>query len=220
MSFTFASHPLSTWRRGLALLAALGAGPIPLHADEHLSEAQSCAFHESRLERLECYDALFMAGEEGATNDNDSFPALWRAVQAQERSRDPGDMGLMVREQEDGVRLSVPALGSVPPRPVLVIACESEITHFQLHLPQAVNASRIDLRLRMAGKSLEQEWRIRDDGHVVGGGRGLPAIGTLRQLLRIDELTLESRLAELDGLRFDLTDLHRHIRPLRDACRW
>ena len=184
-----------------------------------LGQAQACAAVDSRLERLGCYDALFQRENEApATADPRS--ALWHAIHAQEAERSGDDMGLLVREVGDDVRISVPALGSVPPRPQLVFACDNNITRFQLHLPQALTAPRVQLRLLSNGRELEQVWQARDGGYVVSGGRGLPGIATLQQLLNGDELALASDQAVLDGLRFKIKGLRQAIQPLREACRW
>ena len=184
-----------------------------------LGQAQACAAVDSRLERLGCYDALFQRENEApATADPRS--ALWHAIHAQEAERSGDDMGLLVREVGNEVRISVPALGSVPPRPQLVFACDNNITRFQLHLPQALTAPRVQLRLLSNGRELEQVWQARDGGYVVSGGRGLPGIATLQQLLNGDELALASDQAVLDGLRFKIKGLRQAIQPLREACRW
>lgn len=189
-------------------------------ADALLDNARECAALESRLDRLGCYDGLFLAVEPSAANSDDPRPALWHAINAQEAGRNGDEMGFLVSESGGDVLMSAPALGSVPPRPQLVIACEKSITRFQLHLPTPLNEPRAALRLVAGGREQQQEWRVRDGGYVVSGGRGLPAIATLRQLLDSDELVLGSELGVLDGLRFDLTGLRQHIQPLRDACRW
>ncbi|WP_234259127.1 type VI secretion system-associated protein VasI [Halomonas sp. MCCC 1A11062] len=188
-------------------------------AEAVVAQARECAAESSRLERLGCYDALFLTFDE-ETMSEELRPALWHAINAQEAEREGDDMGLLVREEGEDVRISAPALGSVPPRPQLVIACEKTITRFQLHLPQALDAPRVQVRLRAGGRELEQVWQARDGGYVVSGGRGLPAIATLQQLLDADELVLGSDQATLDGLRFETAGLRQAIQPLRDACRW
>ncbi|WP_111415513.1 type VI secretion system-associated protein VasI [Billgrantia lactosivorans] len=215
------SKPIFRRAPWLALAASLALGDAwGATTDETLvAQARECATEPSRLERLGCYDALFMSRDEPTASEGPR-PALWHAVNAQEAERDDDDMGLLVREDTDGVRISVPALGSVPPRPQLVIACEKSITRFQLHLPQALDAARVQVRLRTDGRELEQAWQARDGGYVVSGGRGLPAIATLQQLLDAAELTFASDRAALDDLRFEIDGLRQAVEPLRDACRW
>lgn len=201
----------------LLILAWLAGSPAQADEAARLDEARQCAILDSRLERLHCYDALFRNAPAPA---DDVRPALWQAVLDQEARRDDDAFGLLAGVSGDEVLLTAPALGSVPPRPVLVISCQESITRFQLHLPEALDAPRAALRLGGARGDLAQTWRIRDGGHVVSGGRGLPAIDTLRRLLDSGTLTLTSDLAPLDGLRFELGDLREQIQPLRDACRW
>lgn len=209
-----------SWRKnrlagltGAALLSVAWTVPAEL-----LDEAYACTGETSRLERLACYDALFQADER--LRFTTELPALWHAIEAHESRREADDIGLLVSEAHGDVLLSAPALGAVPPRPLLVMACEMSITHVQLHLPQALDVPRVKLTLWAGGRGLEQAWRVRDAGRVLSGGRGLPAIDTLRQLLDADELVLGSEHASLDGLRFDTTELRQRIQPLRDACRW
>lgn len=212
----FRRAPWLALAASLALSADAWGAPS---AETLVEEARECANAPSRLERLGCYDDLFMTHGEPAPSE-DPRPALWHAIHAQEAERDGDDMGLLVRERSDGVLISVPALGSVPPRPQLVIACEKTITRFQIHLPQALDAARVQVSLRADGRELEQTWQARDGGYVVSGGRGLPAIATLQQLLDADELTFGSDRAALDGLRFEIAGLRQAVQPLRDACRW
>ncbi|WP_104205477.1 type VI secretion system-associated protein VasI [Billgrantia saliphila] len=208
--------------RWLALAAGLvlsGAVWGDIAADALVTQARECASEASRLDRLGCYDALFQV-RESAAEEGAPRPALWYAVNAQETERDGDAMGLLVRERGDTVLITAPALGSVPPRPQLVIACEKSITRFQVHLPQALDVPRVQVRLRAGGHELEQAWQARDGGYVVSGGRGLPAIATLQQLLGADELVLGSDQAVLNELRFEIAGLRQALQPLRDACRW
>ncbi|MGO2879122.1 MAG: type VI secretion system-associated protein VasI [Halomonas sp.] len=204
---------------GLLMLCLLAC--TPSKADEQsalLKSAQTCAEETSRLERLNCYDALFL--EANLSVGENELPALWRAIERQESARPDDNVGLIVNESGESVLISVPALGTTPPRPIMVVACERLITRFQLHLPTPISGARVDLQITGNGRAVQQQWRIRDGGRVVSGGRGLPAIDTLRQLLDANEVTLRSDIKELDGLRFNVAGLRQEIAPLREACRW
>ena len=204
---------------GLLMLCLLACTPSQADGQNaRLKSAQACAEETSRLERLNCYDALFLAANSSV--DEDELPALWRAIERQEAARPDENVGLMVNESGESVLISVPALGTIPPRPIMVMACERLITRFQLHLPTPINGARVDLQLMGNGRAVQQQWRVRDGGRVVSGGRGLPAIDTLRQLVDADEVTLQSDVTELDGLRFNVAGLRQEIAPLREACRW
>lgn len=204
---------------GLLMLCLLAC--TPSKADEQsalLKSAQTCAEETSRLERLNCYDAIFL--EANLSVGENELPALWRAIERQESARPDDNVGLIVNESGESVLISVPALGTTPPRPIMVVACERLITRFQLHLPTPISGARVDLQITGNGRAVQQQWRIRDGGRVVSGGRGLPAIDTLRQLLDANEVTLRSDIKELDGLRFNVAGLRQEIAPLREACRW
>ncbi|QNI01812.1 type VI secretion system-associated protein TagO [Halomonas sp. SH5A2] len=204
---------------GLLVLLTLLSHPSRAEGRTALLEkAQACAEESSRLERLNCYDALFKTPT--PSGDTSELPALWHAIEHQEAARSGDDMGLAIRETGNDVLISVPALGTTPPRPIMVMACEKLITRFQLHMPVAIDSARVTLELTGHGGVIEQQWRVRDGGQVISGGRGLPAIDTLRQLLSAEELTLRSDESALDGLRFDVSGLREDIQPLRDACRW
>lgn len=215
-----AGRPARRWPGALLVALGLAAGlPTAQAQDTRLQAAEACADKPSRLGRLECYDGLFRASDAAAGGEGARSP-LWQAVAAQEAGRPEAAFGLRVRETADTVLMSVPALGTVPPRPLLVISCDAAITRFQLHLSEPLAAPRAPLRLHGDGVALDQTWRVLDDGHVVSGGRGLPAIGTLKRLLGSERLRLSSERPALDGLRFDLHGLREAIRPLRRMCRW
>lgn len=200
-------------------LLSMSAALLAEDSEALLEQARQCGQEGSRLDRLGCYDDLFLV-EQRAPSDNVALPALWDSVISQEQGRDADDFGLKVSAQGSEVLMTVPARGTTPPRPVLVLACEKMITRFQVHLPNSLDTARVSLRVAADGRDVSQQWRVRDNGHVVSGGRGLPAIETLRQLLNANELVLSSDAAVLDGLRFDVSGLRQQIKPLRSACRW
>lgn len=212
--------PIRQWTCwGLLLLAGLGSpAALAEQSQAMLESALACAEETSRLERLSCYDGVFQTAD--APIENRELPDLWYAIEAQERERDSENVGLVVGLTGDDVLMSVPALGTTPPRPIMVMACEKQITRFQLHMPEPINDARVDLQLTANGTTIQQQWRVRDGGHVINGGRGLPAIETLRQLLSANDVTISSDVSSLNGLRFDITDLRQLIQPLREACRW
>ena len=121
---------------GLLLLLTLLSHPSRAEGSTALLEnARACAEESSRLERLNCYDALFKTPTPSV--DTSELPALWHAIERQEAARAGDDMGLIIREAGSDVLISVPALGTTPPRPIMVMACEKLITRFQLHMPVA-----------------------------------------------------------------------------------
>lgn len=217
MKLTLLLRQWSCWV--LLLIAGLASMNVLAEQQQVMVEsALACADEPSRLERLNCYDGVFQTAT--ATTEEGELPDLWYAIERQERVRDSDGVGLLVGLVSDDVLMSVPALGTTPPRPIMVMACEKQITRFQLHMPEPIGNARVDLQLTANGTTIQQQWRVRDGGHVINGGRGLPAIDTLRQLLNANDITISSDVTGLNGLRFDITDLRQLIQPLREACRW
>ena len=61
---------------------------------------------------------------------------------------------------------------------------------------------------------------MRDNGFVLSGGRGLPAIRTVKAMINGTEARIDSPNSRIDGLLFDLSGYRRAIEPLREACGW
>lgn len=194
---------------------------MPIHADisQQLAYARECTGTPQRLERLACFDEVFgtpisltltqeMSGRQ---------PERWRQAFAQEQRRRPGD-GPIYRNTGhiSGHLMTLSALGSAPPRPLMAIQCHNNITELSLMLPEVVE----DERLRLDFGQGEQMWRVRDDGYVVSGGRGLPAIRTILDMSGSSDVTVTSSSSRINGLIFDLTDFGNTLRPLREACGW
>lgn len=232
MTATHSRHPRTSGKRlpclaWAACCVALGLGGVAQGnsqgadaAQQHLDQARECAASDVRLERLQCYDDLFREASTGSDVASGERSRLWQRVARLEAGRDAQNMGLMVEQTDDSVLLSVPALGTVPPRPVLVISCAANITRFQLHLPEPSDATRVALTFQGESVRADQDWRVLDGGHVLSGGRGLPAIDTLKRLLSSNHLELASEMSIIDGLSFDVAGLRELIKPLRKMCRW
>jgi type VI secretion system protein VasI len=204
---------------GAALLATTVSAPIHADISQQLAYARECTSKPQRLERLACFDEVFgtpisltltqeMSGRQ---------PERWRQAFAQEQRRRPGD-GPIYRNTGhiSGHLMTLSALGSAPPRPLMAIQCHNNITVLSLMLPEVVE----DERLRLDFGQGEQMWRVRDDGYVVSGGRGLPAIRTILDMSGSSDVAVTSSNSRIDGLMFDLTDFGNTLRPLREACGW
>lgn len=121
------------------------------------------------------------------------------------------------------VVVSAPALGAVTSQAHLVISCLSNISRLQLVADSPIAADRMNIRLLLDGRPLgdARPWQVLDDGQVVDAGRGLVAIDQLRQLAQAgSQLRIESDSAQVDGLKFEASDLHRLITQQRKACHW
>ncbi|WP_150911590.1 type VI secretion system-associated protein VasI [Marinobacter halotolerans] len=204
---------------GVALLSAAIAGPSQAEISQQLAAARQCTGEVKRLDRLACFDDVFgtpisFTLPEDMTGQQ---PENWRQAFAQEQRRRPGD-GPIYRDTGhiSGHLMTLSALGSAPPRPLLAIQCQNNITELSLMLPEVIS----DERLTMDFGQGQQVWRVRDGGYVVSGGRGLPAIRTILDMSGSSDVTVASSSSRIDGLMFDLTDFGKTLRPLREACGW
>lgn len=182
-----------------------------------LDEAQVCVGKVQRLERLACFDAVFgtpIADAEVPAAPEAHRSERWRQAYAQASDRS----SVIYRDtgQAAGHLVTVPALGARPPRPLLVLQCHNNITELTLMLPHALTAERV----RMGFGDGQSDWRVRDNGFLVSGGRGLPAIRTVKAIESAPDISLQASRTELDGLVFDLSGFAEAIQPLRSACGW
>ena len=214
--FTRSNRPLT------AALCALGMTfSMAVRADtgQQLAAARGCTTESQRLERLACFDEVF-GTPVAVVIENISAgnqPERWRQAFAQEQRRNPGD-GPLYRDTAElaGHLLTLSALGVKPPRPLLAVQCHNNITELTLMLPEAVKEERVTVDFGQG----RQTWRVRDDGFVISGGRGLPAIRTVRNMAASSGVTVASSSGVVDGLMFDLTGFRDTLKPLREACGW
>jgi len=203
-------------------LCALGivmSQPALADSNPQVAEALTCTEESQRLERLACFDEVFGTPFSVAVEDAivGNQPERWRQAFAQEQRRRPGD-GPLYRDTADlaGHLLTLSALGVKPPRPLLAVQCHNNITELTLMMPEAVKEERVTVDFGQG----RQIWRVRDDGFVISGGRGLPAIRTVRNMAAASGVTVASSSGVVDGLMFDLTGFRDTLEPLREACGW
>ncbi|HEV8076984.1 MAG TPA: type VI secretion system-associated protein TagO, partial [Marinobacter sp.] len=115
-----------------------------------------------------------------------------------------------------GLLLTLPALGTTLPRPLMVMQCHNNITELALMLPQPLAQDRV--RVTVNGEP--SLWRLRDDGYVLSAGRGLPSIALAKMLALMPQLQLQASAGSIDGLLFDLAGFPSAIKSLRNACGW
>jgi type VI secretion system protein VasI len=196
----------------LALLMASGAPRADL-----LDSARECTRETQRLERLACFDQVFntpLAVTRAGTAKQAHHTERWRQAFAQASGR----QGVVYRNTgaAAGHLVTVPALGTQPPRPLLVLQCDNNITELSVILPTALDAERVSI----AFGAEQADWRVRDNGFLVSGGRGLPAIRMVKAMASATDISLQASEPVLDGLMFDLSGFSQAIRPLRTACGW
>lgn len=208
---------------GVSFAVALSGVAQGASIDQTLAAARQCTKETARLERLACFDTVFETPVHAEADAKAAMPGRqpteWLAAYAQETRRAPAD-GALRGHGDAGEMVTLPALGAVPPRPLLTVRCDNNITHFALMLPRPTSSERIRLTLASGGNRQSQMWRVRDDGFVISGGRGLPAIDTIKTLVNAPKLALVADESAVDGLMFDLAGLREALAPLREQCGW
>jgi type VI secretion system protein VasI len=206
--------------------ASLLATSLPsVSADQQalLEQARDCTGETRRLERLACFDGVFRTPLADAAEQVEETrrPESWRQAYRQEDERRPGQ-GPIYRNTGAlaGHLLTIPALGTRPPRPLLALQCHNNITELSVLMPEPVDSERLRLSFGGDYNSDAGLWRVRDDGFVVSAGRGLPSIRKARGLARLQDTQLSADHSQLDGLMFDLAGLDQVMKPLRKSCGW
>lgn len=216
-----------SWMRA-ALFCCLWGGAVQgIEQVDIAPGPEACTQIESRLERLACFDRLFGTPVSASSTPDHSrteeIPHEYRMAQASEARRQSG-VGFIAGHDDDATRklwLTAPAIGSLPPRPVLMLSCIDDISRVELMLPEKLDGGWVQLKLgNQAGKSETQRWMSDDSGHVLRSGRGLPAIRAMKAMLGGETIELVASNEKINGLRFDGLDLARQLAPLRKQCRW
>ncbi|MDY6798385.1 MAG: type VI secretion system-associated protein VasI [Pseudomonadota bacterium] len=210
------------WLVAMALLVI----SLPAVSDEQqalLDQARDCTGETRRLERLACFDRVFRTplADVGEQVEKTRRSESWRQAYRQEYERRPGQ-GPIYRNTGAlaGHMITIPALGTRPPRPLLALQCHNNITELSVLLPEAVSSERLRLSFDGDYSGDSGLWRVRDDGFVVSAGRGLPSIRKARGLAALQDTELSADNSQLDGLMFDLAGLNQVMKPLRKSCGW
>lgn len=212
----------------LALLPAqvFGAPSSPEAAT--LKAMQTCRINPAPLERLDCYDRLltpeypnFSTALIKARQQGDG----WLRAFAQENLRDDHSTTFLTR-QTDGehpsVIITTPALGNVPPRPVLMFSCIDNITRLQIALPEPLKSEPY-LTITTDKSRFDVHWFLRENDSLLESSRGLAGIDEIKQLFGAKTLTIAVKNTTgtaPPALTFAIADLEKTLEPLQAACHW
>ncbi|AYE24066.1 type VI secretion system-associated protein VasI [Salmonella enterica subsp. enterica] len=183
-------------------------------AQATLSAMTACRREPAALERLDCYDKILTPEQPGfasALVKAKYEGEAWKRAFAQEKQR-PDNSTALIMTQSGGERptviITTPAIGNVPPRPVLMFSCVDNITRMQV----ALTADTRQIRSR---------WFIRENGTLLESSRGLSGIDEIKQLFGAKTLTIDTGTDSAAGkLTFNIDGLAKTIAPLREACHW
>ena len=116
--------------------------------------------------------------------------------------------------------ITTPAIGSLPPRPVLMLSCVDNITRMQVALASPRQESDIPVTLKTEEGVFRSRWFVRENGFLLEASRGLSGIDEIKQLFGAETLTLETGNGGAGQLTFNIDGLAQTLAPLREACHW
>lgn len=216
------------------LVAGLPASASPAEtssmddAAATLQAMQSCRHESAALERLDCYDRI-LAPEQPGFGKNALVKAsfvgeAWTRATEQEKRRQDNTTELLVTQvpgERPTVVITTPAIGHVPPRPVLMFSCVDNITRMQVALMHPLDVHDIAVTLNADNRVLRSHWFVRENGVLLESSRGLSGIDEIKQLFGAKTLTVDTGADNAVGkLTFNIDGLSQVITPLRDACHW
>lgn len=196
-------------------------------AQTTLNEMSACRTEPAALERLDCYDRILSPKPDSSFAGAlvkaryDGEARRW-AVEQEKQRQDNSTELLLIRTE--GVRpmviITAPAIGSLPPRPVLMFSCVDNITRMQVALTASRQESDIPVTLNTENGQFRSRWFVRENGFLLEASRGLAGIDEIKQLFSAKTLTLVAGSGNAGKLTFNIDGLAQTIAPLREACHW
>ena len=195
-----------------------------------LSRADACRDIPSKLERLQCFDAIFNTPVEqvSISQADVKYPSSWFRAVDSEKKRDKRSV-FIFHQLDSSNQASRMWLTSAAVRsseqlkdqkaPILMLECYEKITRAELILPTPVKAGKVELSIP-GSPVITQEWMSDETGYVLRSGRGLPAIRAIKAMISSPQLILRSNVADIDHLEFDNSNLAEALEPMRENCRW
>lgn len=209
-------------------VAVLAGIVVPeTNAKMTVTAMMACRREPAALERLDCYDRILAPekpGFGGALVKARYEGVAWKRAFNQEKLRTDNSTTLMMTQTPDErpmVLITTPAIGNVPPRPVLMFSCVDNITRMQVALTQTITQNDIAVTLTADTGRFQSHWFIRENGTLLESSRGLSGIDEIKQLFGAKTLTIDTGTDSAAGkLTFNIDGLAKTIVPLREACHW
>ncbi|EFH9149660.1 hypothetical protein GEN94_22110 [Escherichia coli] len=183
----------------MAGVAVAVATTTPPDATATLQAMQSCRRESAALERLDCYDRLLAplspSGFDGALVKAGFVGEAWTRATEQEKRREGNTTELLVTQvpgERPTVVITTPAIGHVPPRPVLMFSCVDNITRMQVALMHPLDVHDIAVTLNANNRALRSHWFVRENGTLLESSRGLSGIDEIKQLFGAKTLTVDT----------------------------
>lgn len=197
-------------------------------AQTTLNAMSACRTEPAALERLDCYDRILSpesdTGFAGALVKARYDGEARRRAFEQEKQRTDNSTGLLLTRTQGErpmVIITTPAIGSLPPRTVLMFSCVDNITRMQVVLTSPRRENDIPVVLGTDRGQFRSRWFVRENGFLLEASRGLSGIDEIKQLFSAKTLTLDTGADSAAGtLTFNIDGLAQTIAPLREACHW
>lgn len=204
------------------------ASQAPSSTQATVNAMTVCRKEPAALERLDCYDRILTPeqtkGFNSALVKSRYQGEAWTRAFEQENQRTDNSTGLVITQQPGErpmVIITAPAIGYVPPRPVLMFSCVDNITRMQVALTHSRIENDLDVVLNADNSQFRSHWFIRENGYLLEASRGLSGIDEIKQLFGAKTLTIDTGTGSVSGkLTFNIDGLAKTIAPLRDACHW
>ncbi|MCF6204768.1 MAG: type VI secretion system-associated protein TagO [Methylococcaceae bacterium] len=200
-----------------------------------IKNPKKCTEIKSSLERLTCFDQYFETPIKIAKKKDRSNPIITRQLKIMqmamrvEEGRNDGTSGLLREEivehesaDQQRIILTTPAIGSHPPRPLLMISCINNITRLQIGLHTSISRGRVNVALGLKNRTQQTDysWRVLGNGQIIDAGHGIPSINLLKTMIGHTRVFIHSEDMSLEGLTFDITGFTHYIKSFRIACHW
>jgi type VI secretion system protein VasI len=208
--------------------------PVISAAEITLAAMTTCRQEPASLVRLDCYDHLLTPAYpdfSSALVKAQVQGEAWQRAFAQENLRDDNSSNFLTQQttgEPPSVVITTPAIGIVPPRPVLMFSCIDNITRMQIALPGPLHHEP-NLSVATEKFHADVHWFLRENDSLLESSRGLPGIDEIKQLFGARTLTValnktdKGVSAKSDPatlLTFSIDGLDKTLTPLRVACHW
>lgn len=214
----------------MAGVAVAVATTTPPDATATLQAIQSCRRESAALERLDCYDRLLAplspSGFDGALVKAGFVGEAWTRATEQEKRREGNTTELLVTQvpgERPTVVITTPAIGHVPPRPVLMFSCVDNITRMQVALMHPLDVHDIAVTLNADNRALRSHWFVRENGTLLESSRGLSGIDEIKQLFGAKTLTVDicdklqqvelKRVPRVENLLYFMQNTRKRLEP-------
>ncbi|MCL1125539.1 type VI secretion system-associated protein VasI [Shewanella surugensis] len=213
------------------LLALLFCPAFLVYAEGTLLEdALKCRQVGSKLERLFCFDTVFVTPNipqgDVIVEVSDPHPKQWKRAFDNEAMRQ-SQRGFLLNnafkkalDNHPNIWATAQAIGAIPPRPIMMLSCIDNISRVELIFADPINIRSAPISINTALGESSQDWIVDNSGYILRTGRGLQAIVAMKAMLSGKEFVLGSEHKWIDGLQFDTHQLQTSLKALRRECSW